>query len=397
MKNRLLKLMVMTLGLVPGMAAAQLSGMPMVSFTAGGTGLTPFYVLGFELGPWQDYLAQELTPSYMIDTRQAPVRVSWLNQDSVVLLPVFAEDLFGSSSVTQLQFNVQWQKDSPTAMNGMSTVFQSPGMGFERQLLTPGIVHRFNEEQAIGVAAVFAYQRYGTSNLGMQSFGSSPHNSYLNTPYYDPYEESGYGTGVRLAMRNEIRQGVALDAGFQSRIDMESFAAYNGVYSQPADLDIPARASIGLAVQASNRSWINFSVERVLYSDVNAFASRNLPDRFLSLLGDSTSPVFSWDDLTVYSVGWTWSNGEGTQWSLDFSSRAQPSPSSQTLSQALSGDLADNAMIVGYSTRTGQNSRMNFNAAYAPAEFAFGGSVMGVTSYELDQNFELEALWTLDF
>jgi long-chain fatty acid transport protein len=396
MKNRLLKTVMITAGLLPGMAAAQLSGLPMAGFTAGGTGLTPFYVLGFELGPWQDYLAQELTPTYMMDVDQVPVRISWLKQEAVMMLPAFAEDLFGGASATQIQFEVEWQMDSATALNANSSLFQSPGLGFERQLLTPGIVHHINNEQAIGVAAVFAYQRYGTSNLGMQST-SQPLGWNQSGPNYTPYAESGYGTGVRLAMQSEIQQGMALNAGYQSRIDMEEFAAYHGVYSQPADLDIPARASVGLALQASGNSWINFSVERVLYSDVNAFASRNLPDRFLSLLGDSTSPSFDWDDLTVYSVGWAWNGGDGTEWRLDFSSRAQPTPNSQSLSQALSGELADNAMTVGYSTRTSSHSRFNFNAAYAPAEFAFGGSVLGVTSDELDQNFELEAVWTLDF
>ena len=106
---------------------------------------------------------------------------------------------------------------------------------------------------------------------------------------------------------------------------------------------------------------------------------------------------FSWDDLTVYSVGWSWSNGDDTQWTLDFSSRSQPTPSSRSLSQALEGDLADNSMILGFSRKISNDSRFNVNAAYAPSEFAFGGNVLGVTSDDLDQNFEIEAFWTLDF
>jgi hypothetical protein len=63
----------------------------------------------------------------------------------------------------------------------------------------------------------------------------------------------------------------------------------------------------------------------------------------------------------------------------------------------LAGDLADSAMVVGYSRRTGDRSRLDFNAAYAPSEYAFGGSVLGVTTDELDQEFEVEAMWTLSF
>ena len=396
MKMRLFKAALLVTGLVPGVGVAQLQGLSMANITAGATGLTPFYVLGFELGPWQDYLARELTPDFMLDATAAPLKISWMDYESVVLLPQFAEHLMGRSSHPKFKLELEWNFSNELGNSRFNQGHDLPGVGFERQLLAPGILHQVAENQFLGVSAVFAYQSYGVASLGTHSYDSQVP-TYLQTQTYAPYQETGFGTGVRLAVRSEVTPGMSIDAGFQSRIDMEEFANYRGVYSQPADLDIPARASLGLAFQASNNSWLNFSVERVMYSDVSAFASRTLPDRFLSLLGDSTSPVFSWDDLTVYSVGWSWSNGDDTHWFLDFSSRPQPSPSSRTLSRALEGDLADNAMVLGFSRQLSDSSRFNFNAAYAPSEYAFGGNVLGVTSDNLDQNFELEAFWTWDF
>ena len=291
MKMRLLKAVLLAAGMLPGLGAAQLSGLPMASFTAGGTGLTPFYVLGFELGPWQDYLARELTPEFMADATVEPLNISWMDQESVIILPVFAEQLMGSQPRSRFQIELEWQYSSDLGAPAFDRNHQQPGFGFERQLLAPGILHQLNDNQLLGVSAVFAYQSFGVANLGMRAYdGNLP--SYLQTPTYSPYEETGFGAGVRLAVRSEVAPGMAIDAGFQSRIDMEEFASYRGVYSQPADLDIPARASVGLAFQASNRSWLNLSVERVMYSAVNAFPSHALPDRFLSMLGDSTSPVF---------------------------------------------------------------------------------------------------------
>jgi len=396
MKMRLFKAALLATGLLPGLCAAQLPGQAMAYFVTGATGLTPFYVLGFELGPWQDYLARELTPEFMLDDTAEPLNISWMDYETVVILPLFAEQLIGSPSRSRLELKMEWQYSREFNTPGFKRDSQLPGFGFERQLIAPGIMHQLNDHQILGVSAVFAYQSFGVANLGMRSFDNQLPN-YLQTPTYSPYQETGFGTGVRLAVRSELLPGMALDAGFQSRIDMEEFASYRGVYSQPADLDIPARASVSLAFQASNRSWLNVSVERVMYSDVSAFPSRLLPDRFLSLLGDSTSPTFSWDDLTVYSVGWSWSNGDDTLVHLDFSSRSQPSPSSRSLSRALEGDLADNAMILGYSRQFSETSRFDVNAVYAPAEFAFGGNVLGVTTDKLDQSFEFEAFWTWDF
>ena len=395
MKFRFWAALVLAIGMIPTLANARISGMPMAGLSAGGTGLTPFYVLGFELGPWQDYLAHELTPDYMLDPEAVLQPVSWMNEHAVVVLPFFAKKILGEPE-TYMRLEVDWQYSNQLAMTSFDPVMSSNTQGLERRLISPGLLHRINDSQVIGISAVFATQSFGVSRLGLQSYEQSlPAN--LRSGIYDPYHETGYGAGVSLALRSEIADGITLDAGYRSRIDMNEFASYRGVYSQPADLDIPARAKLGLAFQATENSWLNVSVERVLYSEIGAFASQNLPGRFLSLLGDSTSPSFSWDDLTVYSVGWTWADNKGSSWYIDFSSRSQPLPSSKILSQAINSDLAQNAMTIGYSRRMSMTSRFNLNAAYAPAEYAFGGNVLGVTTDQLDQDLEVEANWIWDF
>lgn len=396
MRLRFLTVLLVVAALFPSLSAARVSGLPMAGFSAGGTGLTPFYVLGFELGPWQDYLARELTPDFMLDPDVEPLNVSWMSDHAVVVLPFFAKKLLGEPD-TFLKLEIDWQYSNEVAMSA-NEPFMSYGMqGLERRLVSPGLMHRLNDNQMIGVSAVFATQSYGVSRLGMLSYDHSVPAIYRSNSY-DPFHENSYGAGVSLALRSELTKGVTMEAGYRSHIDMNEFYNLHGVYSQRADLDIPARARLGLAFQASERSWLNVSVERVLYSEIDAFASRNLPGRFLSLLGDSTSPSFSWDDLTVYSVGWAWADDKkGNSWYIDFSSRTQPLPSSSILSQAINSDLAQHAVTVGYSHRMSMNSRFNVNAAYAPAEYAFGGNILGVTTDQLNQEFELEAYWTWDF
>lgn len=395
MRLRFASTVLAIMGLIPGIAGAQGIGLPVSSFAAGGTGLTAFYVIGFELGPWQEYLAQELTPAYMLSESAAPVRISWLRNSEIQIMPDFAAGMEAQPD-TRINLDFQWESDTEYMMPGNATDSTYQGSSFDRQYFSPGVEHQFGEGGVLGVSAIIAYQRYSAASLGLFAADSPDQTPWFNTRY-SPQHESAYGTGVRLALHQEVVNGIAVDAGFQSRIDMEEFAAFRGVYAQPADLDIPARARLGFAFQASEKSWLNVAIERVLYSEISAFPSRHLPNRFLSLLGDSSSPTFNWDDLTVYSVGYTWSDGANQQWHVDLSTRTQPSPSSQLLSNALDGSLATSAMVVGYSRRTGDRSRLAFNAAYAPSEFAFGGSVLGITTEELDQRIEVEAMWTLSF
>ena len=383
------------MALAPSAAGANGMGLPAASLAMGGTGVTSFYALGFELGPWQEYLAQELTPTYMLPDNFTPVHVSWLRYSDVQILPDFADGL-GADSDTNfyMDFDVQssGQYLAPEADDETSFTRSM----FERQYFSPGIEHQLNDTGVLGVAAVIAHQRYSSANLGLLS-ATTPDTFFWPSSGYRPFEESGYGTGVNLSLRQEIFSGFAIETEYQSRINMEEFAAFRGVYGSAADLDIPARARLGVDFRTSSRSWLNVAMTRVLYSDITAFPSRYLPNRFLSLLGDSTSPSFDWEDLTVYSVGWTWADGAKQEWHFDFSSRSQPTPSSSLLNQALKGELAQHAIVVGYSRRTGPTSHLNFNAAYAPAEYAFGGSVLGVTTDDLNQRFEFEALWTKAF
>jgi len=393
--RRIASTVIAALGLLPGVASAWVVGVPSIGFAVGGTGMTPFYVIGFELGPWQEYLAQELTPDYMLPDNSAPVRVSWLDGVDVDILPEFAAGMQAPPQ-TWLNLKLDYQSATEYGWQGVEPEPVYEGSALERQFFAPGVQHRLGEDSILGVSAIIAYQRFSAANLGLFAARDADETYGLYSGYR-PYQESGYGTGVRLAVQQEVVGGFAVNAGFQSRIDMEEFAAYRGVYAHPADLDIPARASVGLAFQAGERSRLSLDIDRVMYSDISAFPSRYLPNRFLSLLGDSTSPDFNWEDLTVYTVGYTWSDGEDQQWHVDLSTRTQPSPSSRLLSRALEGDLASTAMTIGYSRRTGDRSRLALNAAYAPSEYAFGGSVLGVTTDVLDQRLEVEAMWTLSF
>ena len=56
MRLRIASAVVAAMGFMPGIAGAQGLGLPVSGFATGGAGLTSFYVIGFELGPWQEYL-----------------------------------------------------------------------------------------------------------------------------------------------------------------------------------------------------------------------------------------------------------------------------------------------------------------------------------------------------
>lgn len=389
--NRLLLVCLLTLALLGAMGSA------FARLTPGGPVITQtnlaWFLVAFELGPWEEYLIQELTPDLERLSGQPTPTISWIDFDQNVLLPDFAAALLqpvGNRPVLTLgrsSIVVQGFSDLPTGTDGQR---------LERALVMPGISTPLSDRGALSVSAVLATQRFGAAGMNLhESEGLSK--GWVLLDGRPGHQEVAYGAGVRFALIGEPLAGVTLEASFQSRIDMSEFSSVRGVHGSHAELDIPSRMQFGMQLQTSPRTSINVGVSQIFYSEVGAFPSRALPARFNALLGDSTSPQFDWEDLLVYSVGWTWRHESRLELSMDYLSRSQPRPSAPVLASALAPELAQNAVLVGLSKLIGDRSRLQLTAAYAPPEFAFGGNVLGVLSDRLDQSLEIQALWRHQF
>ncbi len=180
MRLKIAKSLLVCMGIIPGLAGAQGFGLPAVSFAAGGAGLTSFYVIGFELGPWQEYLAQELTPDYMLPDDAQPLHVTWLKNSEVRIMPDFAAYM-ESQPDTRINYQFEWQADSQLLWPGFEPEGIFEGTSFERQYFAPGMEHEFTEGSILGVSAVIAYQRYSAASLGLTA-ASSP----ARVPGYPP-------------------------------------------------------------------------------------------------------------------------------------------------------------------------------------------------------------------
>lgn len=379
-----------TLGAVAHPAAADtVRGGASVHSVAG----VAWYLAAFELGPWEEYLARELTPELPSFRKLPEPHISWIRREEIPILPDFAHALIDSRRTGD---TYRLGEHQSARFDFGSGSLEGTSGRFGRSMLVSGISTEVSDRNLLTVSAVLASQHFSHSSADLRQTGELSATMF-GDPAYHPYQEVSHGTGVRLALNSEIVPRIAFNAAYQSRINMDEFASVRGVHGYSADLDIPARVQMGLDFNATRRSSVHFAVSQVFYSDVGAFPSRALPARFNALLGDSTSPQFNWSDLTVYTVGWRWRHESDLEFNLDFHSRSQPTPTAPELAAALDGELAQNSVLMGIGKGIGRNTRINLNASYAPAEFAFGGNVLGVVNDRLDRALEVYASLSLEF
>lgn len=373
----------------PPPARAAASGMP-GSHYAG----MAWFLTAFELGPWEEYLAHELTPVLPSMRRLPRPQITWLSLSDSLILPDFARELIESR---QQPLNLNWDMYEASRLDLSSTGNGSSTGSFERSMLFSGISHQMSDRNRISVSAVLAEQQFSHSMMDTRREDSPIASEFGGGGGYNPYSQVSHGAGVLLGFNSELAPRVDFTAAYQSRINMDELASVRGVHGASADLDIPSRMQVGLDFRTSTRATISMAVSQVFYSDVSAFPSRALPSRFSALLGDSTSPEFNWNDLTIYSLGLRWAHENDLEFSLDFHTRSQPVPTAPSLAGALNGEMAQQSLLMGIGKGVSERSRVQLNASYAPPEFAFGGNVMGVVSDRLDQAVEVSAQYKLDF
>ena len=276
--------------------------------------------------------------------------------------------------------------------DGSSGLYDVPGLGLVRQAggfakgqqISPTLVRKFgNGEFHIG--GLFTYESFSSTGLG-----STEHSAGLGS-------ENSAGSALVLGWNGALSNRVEGFASLQTVTRMDEFRSYRGLFVQAGRFDQPARIRAGLNYAVMPSGKLALSVERVDYSSVQPFASRLLPDRFVSLLGDSASPTFAWQDLTIYRVGFDQRVGEHSIFSVAVSSSLQPNPTDARLQRALAPSSTDYTLSMGFERAFSDAARVRIGASYMPFSYFFGPSLLSSAQDYSGARLEAEALFEINF
>ena len=350
------------------------------------------------LDAWRDYALETLKPGF-----------SWANEDhETARAPSLFDRGRGRVTSPASHFSGSVIEPSPIHVALLTTrVTDTPlyvpanatnivpdhAPGWQRQIISPSITQRIGDSGLVSVSAILAYQRF--TDIGMGWLGVPSNNFDQATSMQLRYAGTSSGAGMRVDYSNALSDRLSWQVGYQTRVNMDAFNSYRGVYAEPGSFDIPASSNVGFGLALTPQLRIDAGVERVMYGQVTPFTSSALPARFLALLSSSASPVFAWQDLNVYSVGGSWQDKDIGDWSFRYSTREQPLPTSTLLQQALPNLSSHNAELA-YTHAFGVKSSLRLAASYAPTDFMLGAPL----SYSLghgSNEMEWGALWTTVF
>lgn len=344
---------------------------------------------------WQQYAAARVAPDYSWAQPAQPAPDALSNFYAVT----------EGTSATQPVAHFAWV--GVAERDGLNAAFVSRGFAaalgdelsgraFDSQIQGTRLAIQAGAQSEFGITAVVARQHFATQGFGYGAWdgSSEPRYAGVGTNVY----ESSSGSGVRLDWASPFgAAATSWKMAVQSRVEMDPFNAYRGVYGEPGDFDIPGLASLSLTSQLTPDLALSMEVQRVFYSEVDTFTSASLPTRFRSLLGDGGSPEFAWRDLTIYAVETRLADRMGGDWSLRFSTQQQPRPTSGLLDMALSELYSDTNVSLAYEVGAGVFGALRIAASYSPVSYFLGSSPYIDRDFEPGRQVEFEAQWALHF
>lgn len=295
-------------------------------------------------------------------------------------------------------------------LNSDGSVSSTLGVNLSQVIVAPTVSYKLNEDHAIGASLQVAAQRFRAYGIGLfKGFSSDPNNVTNNG------DDESYGAGVKIGWRGKVTDNLSVGAVAASKIYMQEFDSYAGLFAEQGDFDIPANYAVGIAFTPNDKLTLAFDVQRILYSDVNAIANPGpTGPEFINALvssltagspgfGAVSNPLgtdsgwgFGWDDVTVFKLGVNYDYSD--KWTLRAGVNHAESPidEPENLFNILAPAVVETHATVGFSYRPSKNNEVTVAYMHAFREdqnFTFtspnplGGQDLAYTpSIGMDQN-----------
>ena len=166
------------------------------------------------------------------------------------------------------------------------------------QLIVPLTAsYKVNETHTVGASIVPARQRFLAQ--GLEAFdapGFTANQGYVTNNGHD----FANGLGARIGwMGYYFDKRITLGATYATKVYMQKFEHYRGLFAERGSFDIPANYAFGIGVKPVENLTVALDVETIQYSDVPAFANRGPDQTELNI------------EPTLKVPDWGWSMGQG--------------------------------------------------------------------------------------
>jgi long-chain fatty acid transport protein len=246
------------------------------------------------------------------------------------------------------------------------------GVDLAQLFVAPTWTWRFRPAQAIGISPVFAWQRFEMKGVGtLAPFSADP------GALSDEGHDDSFGYGLQLGWQGQVTPALRAGLSWRSRIRMDEFDKYRGLFAEQGDFDIPQMINAGLSWSGIPDQVLLLDLQHIRYSEIDSVGNPLLPNLATARLGDNDGAGFGWEDVTVVKFGWQWQQDERQAWRAGLSYGEQPIPSSEVLLNIVAPGVQEWHYTFGFSRQLSQRLLLSGMAFYSPEKKVRGPNPLG--------------------
>ena len=234
------------------------------------------------------------------------------------------------------------------------------GVDLMQLFIAPTLATELIYNHSIGITPIIAAQFFEAK--GVTSF--APYSSAPSKLSGNGHDTS-FGMGIRLGYLGKLTEQISLGLSYQSKIYMQEFDDYAGLFAEQGDFDIPANWTAGVAVKPVPEVTVAFDVQRIYYSNVKSIANPLLMNLMTDGLGTNNGAGFGWEDMTVFKLGLQWARSDQWTYRFGYSYGDQPIPASEVLFNILAPGVIEQHATFGLTYTFANQSELDFSLAYA--------------------------------
>lgn len=232
--------------------------------------------------------------------------------------------------------------------------------------IAPSYALQFGEHLRFGASLLLAYQSIEVRGLSAFAPLSSNPDRLSNQGH-----EASYGYGLKLGLQAQLTPTLDAAVVVQSRVRMSRLKAYEGLFAEHGDFDVPPYATVGLAWTATPALTAAFDFQRIAYSRVRALGNDfDAPGQ----LGDRDGPGFGWRDINIYKLGMRYVATPNWTLRAGYSRNQQPLDRKQLFFAPLAGSVLTEHYTAGFTYRHASGNEFDMSLMYAPEKHLRGAN-----------------------
>lgn len=240
------------------------------------------------------------------------------------------------------------------------TSSSTAGVDLMQLFIAPTFATKLGDKHSFGITPIIAAQFFSEDGLASLGAYSADSTKLANNGY-----ESSFGFGGRVGYLGKLTDKFSVGLAAQSKIYMQEFDDYAGLFAEQGDFDIPANWTVGFAVNPTPAVTIAFDVQHIYYSDVNSVGNPMLPNLAVDGLGPDGGAGFGWDDMTIYKIGLQWARTAQWTYRFGYSYGEQPIPAAEVLFGILAPAVIEQHASFGFTYTFAKLSELDFSLTYA--------------------------------